>query len=102
LQKLCEEALSSTEGNAISVANVCEVLATGEMYSADLLKQTAVGFIRRNGNAVMRTAAWRQLMHDQPRLFDYVLASVLHIPPPQPGDYEDGDGESPNKKVKAQ
>jgi hypothetical protein len=93
LQKSCEEALSSTVGDAITVANVCEVLVTGEMYSSGVLKRAAVGFIRRNGNAVMLTAAWRQLMRDQPRLVDYVLATVLGIPPPKPGDYKDENGE---------
>jgi hypothetical protein len=61
------------------VANVCEVLVTGEMYSSDMLKLAAFVFIRRNGNEVMRTAAWRQLMRDQPRLVDYVVASLLGV-----------------------
>jgi hypothetical protein len=88
LQKLCEEALSSTEGEAVTVANVCEVLVTGEMYSSDVLKRAAVNFIRRNGNAVMRTTAWGQLMRDQPRLVNYVLATVLGVTPLKPAEYE--------------
>jgi hypothetical protein len=70
------------------VANVCEVLVTGEMYSSDVLKRAAVDFIRLNSNAVMRTAAWRQLMRDQPRLVDYLVASLLGVQPPKSGDYE--------------
>jgi hypothetical protein len=118
------------------VANVFEMLLTGEMYSADLLKQAAVDFIRLNGSEVLRTAAWRQFVREQPRLMDYVVARLAGVPPPIPDDYdeesddgegvekdssqkeeeacqtgpeevspsyvEDDDGESPNKKCKAQ
>jgi hypothetical protein len=113
------------------VANVFEMLLTGEMYSADLLKQAAVDFIRRNGSEVLRTAAWRQFVREQPRLMDYVVAWLAGVPPPEQADYEDrndangvddysqkeeacqkepekgnscdeDDVESPNKKCKAQ
>jgi hypothetical protein len=76
---------------------VCEVLVTGEMCSADVLKRAAVNFIPLNGGEVMRTAAWRQLMLDQPRLVDYVVARLAGVRPPNPADYEEEkneDGES--------
>jgi hypothetical protein len=108
------------------------MLATGEMYSADVLKRAAVDFIRLNGSEVMRTAAWRRFVRGQPRLVDYVVARLAGVPPPIPADYDEGsdgegvekdssqkeeacqgsekvdstcvedDGESPNKKRRAQ
>jgi hypothetical protein len=77
---------------------VCEVLATGEMYSSDVMKQAAVSFIRRNGSAVMRTVVWRHFVRDQPRLMDYVVARLAGVPPPQPGDYEVEEEEDESKK----
>jgi hypothetical protein len=71
------------------VANVFEMLLTGEMYSADLLKQAAVDFIRLNGSEVMRTASWRRFVRDQPRLVDYLFARLAGVPPPEQADYED-------------
>jgi hypothetical protein len=75
------------------VANVCEVLVAGEMYSSGVLKRVAASFIHLNCNEVMCTAIWRQLMRDQPRLVDYVLASVAGVSPPEPADYEDVSSE---------
>jgi hypothetical protein len=70
------------------MANVCDVLVAGEMYSSGVLKRGAAAFIHLNCSKVMCTAVWRQLMRDQPHLVDYVLASVAGVPPPEPADYE--------------
>jgi hypothetical protein len=81
---------------------MCKVLVTGEMYSTHVLKGAAANFIRRNGTAVMRTAAWRRLMLERPHLVDYVVARLAGVPPPQPGDYEaeKEEDESGREKVK--
>lgn len=81
LKAQCEESLS----NNLDIENAIDILILADLHSATQLKTSAIEFINTHTNDIMETAAWKNMISQNPNLVAEIFKAYVNQQTPSFG-----------------